>query len=262
MLSLVVTTSRKSDAAAEAEALDWSGRLGARAVRRRGRPIGALCADESVGGALVISPSQPPTYLSADGTIRYFWHPGMAVTRIKGLRQGLGDPMVRAMGLGPGDRVLDCTLGRGSDAIVASYVVGPEGRVVGLDSSPLLAELTIHGLRTYVPASAAIEPALRAVDARRGDHLAFLAACSDGEFDVVYFDPLFSEPVEASSAMQPLRPLADHRPLALEAVEHARRVAARCVAIRERPNAPLWAELGVQRFVGGKGSSVTYGVLS
>jgi len=261
MLSLVVTTSRQADPRAERDAAAWAARLAVRSVPRAGRSIPTLCRDEEVEGALVHSSGRPPTYVSADGSVRYFYHPGMALTRIKHLRAGKGDPMVTAMGLAPGDRVLDCTLGRAADAIVAGFVVGPTSRVVGLESSLLLAELTIHGLGTYTPPNREVEAAMRAIDARHAEHLAFLRACPDGAFDVVYFDPLFSEPVPASSAMQPFRPLADHPPLAPEAVAEARRVARRCVVIKERPRAPLWAQLGVKRLVGGKGSSVAYGTL-
>lgn len=258
----VVTTSLKAEATAEAEAEGWARRLEARAVPRAGRSILALCRDNEVRGALVISSAKPPTFVSADGRIRYFFHPGMSLTRIRNIRKGMGDPMVRAMELTEGDSVLDCTLGRAADAIVASYAVGASGRVVGLESSPLLAELTIDGLRTYEPPSEAATAAMRAVDARRADHLEFLRAAEANSFEVVYFDPLFGEPVEASSAMQPLRPLADPRPLAPDAVEEARRAARRAVVIKERPDAALWQRLGVRRFVGGKKSSIAYGIVA
>jgi 16S rRNA (guanine1516-N2)-methyltransferase len=261
MLSLVVTTSRQANPLAEREASDWAARLDVPSAQRAGRSVPAVCRDEAADGVLVISSERPPTYVSADGRVRYFYHPGMALTRIKHLVAGKGDPMVTAMSLVPGDRVLDCTLGRAADAIVATFVVGPTGCVVGLESSPLLAALTIHGLRTYTPPNRNVEAAMRAIDARHAEHLAFLRACPDRAFEVVYFDPLFSEPVAASSAMQPLRPLADHRPLAQAAVAEARRVARRCVVIKERPRAPLWEKVGVKRLVGGKGSSVAYGVL-
>ncbi len=259
--SLVVTTSRKPAPLAEREAADWAARLAARAVPRTGRAIGTLCREEGVQGVLVISAHRPPTYVSADETVHYFYHPGMALTRVKHLIAGKGDPMVTVMGLAPGDSVLDCTLGRASDAIVASFVVGPTGRVIGLESSPLIAALTIHGLQTYVPPNRKVEAAMRAIDARHTDHLAFLRACSNDAFEVVYFDPLFSEPVTASSAMQPLRPLADDQPLSHQAVAEARRVASRSVVVKERPRAPLWKELGVTRVGGGKNSSIAYGVL-
>ncbi len=260
--SFVVTTSRRPGATATAEAEGWAERLGVRVVSRSGRSVSVLCREEGVAGVLVISSAKPPTFVSADGAIRYFFHPGMSLTRIRNIRKAMGDPMVTAMELGEKDTVLDCTLGRGADAIVASYVVGPRGRVVGVESSSLLAELTIEGLRTYEPPNESVAAAMRGIDARHGDHLDFLRAAEPRSFDVVYFDPIFGEPVEASSAMQPLRPLADDRPLAPEAVEEARRVARRAVVIKERPAADLWQQLGVHHFAGGKKSSIAYGIIA
>lgn len=261
MLSYVVTTSRRADPASVTEASSWGERLGAPFVERRARSISALCRDEGVDGALVVSVDCPPTFLSSDGGLRYYYHPGMALSRIRNLKQGLGDPMVSAMGLDVGEAVLDCTLGRGSDAVVASFVVGPTGRVVGVESSPLIAELTIHGLQTYQAPNRALTPAFRRVQARREDHLSYLKATPDKAFDVVYFDPLFEEPVEASSAMVPLRPLADASPLTDDAIAEARRVARRCVVIKERRRAMLWKRFKARSFVGRRGSSTVYGIL-
>jgi len=38
--------------------------------------------------------------------------------------------------LGPGERVLDIGSGAGTDSLVAAQMVGPEGRVVGIDMTP------------------------------------------------------------------------------------------------------------------------------
>lgn len=261
MPELVVSTSRKVNPSLHPAALAWAERLATRFVPRRDRSIAALCRDEAVPGALIISPDRPPTYSSADQSIRYFYHPGMALIRIRNIKKGMGDPMVRAMGLGEGDTVLDCTLGRASDALVAAYVVGETGTVVGIESSLLLAELTIDGLATYEPSSEALTPFFRSIDARHGDHREFLVNAEDGAYDVVCFDPLFAEPVEASSQMAPLRPLADHEPLTAETIAQAARVASRCVVIKERSGAALWGELGVEEIVAGNKSAVAYGIL-
>ena len=77
----------------------------------------------------------------------------------------------------------------------------------------------------------------------------------------VYADIGFPEPVEASSQMQPLRPLADDQPLTPETIADAQRVARRCVIIKERPDAPLWADLGITQIVSGNKSPIAYGVI-
>ena len=48
---------------------------------------------------------------------------------------GVGNPHERA-GLQPGETVLDLGSGAGLDAIIASWKVGPEGKVIGVDLNP------------------------------------------------------------------------------------------------------------------------------
>ena len=48
---------------------------------------------------------------------------------------GTGNPF--ALGdIGPGDRVVDCGSGAGADALIAARLVGPAGRVIGVDMTP------------------------------------------------------------------------------------------------------------------------------
>jgi len=48
---------------------------------------------------------------------------------------GTGSPF--ALGaLAPGERVVDCGSGSGADALIAARLVGPEGRVIGVDMTP------------------------------------------------------------------------------------------------------------------------------
>jgi len=50
---------------------------------------------------------------------------------------GTGNPF--ALGeLRPGDRVLDCGSGSGVDALIAARLVGPSGRVIGVDMTPAM----------------------------------------------------------------------------------------------------------------------------
>ena len=48
---------------------------------------------------------------------------------------GTGNPL--ALGeIQPGERVLDCGSGAGADALIAARLVGPSGRVIGIDMTP------------------------------------------------------------------------------------------------------------------------------
>lgn len=259
-LSYVVTTSRRGDPDLSMRARAWAERLGVRFVPRADRSLPALCAEEGVEAALTVTPVRVGLVIPGEG-VEYFFHPNMARTRIRNLRDGKGDPMVTAMALQPGDRVLDCTLGRAADAIVASWVTGPEGLVVGYEADPLVAALTIEGLRSYEIEGSGVQEAMRRIDARPGDCVEVLPTLADASFDVVAFDPFFEETVAESQAMQPLRRLGVHRPIPTPTFAEARRVARRCVVIKQRRGGPMADLPGVRAVVAGGGSSIEYVVL-
>lgn len=257
---LVVTTSGSAGLGLRAQALAWAERLGARFTPRNRRALSRLCADESAEEALVVGPDRVVYARPAEG-IEYFYHPGMAQPRLRHLERGQRDPMVDALGLQPGWLVLDCTLGRASDAAVAADAVGAEGGVLGIESSRVVALLTAAGLETYAGGSRRLREAMRPIGVIWGDHLEVLGRLPDAAYDVVYFDPLFDRPVEASQAMMALRAVADPRPLRPEALAEAARVARRRVVVKQRRGSRLWAQWPPSRVAGGRNSRVEYGVL-
>lgn len=191
---------------------------------------------------------------------RLFFHPSTAVQRVKSVLQGGSDPMIAAMGLEPGMSVLDGTLGVGSDAIVASFVAGPQGQVVGLESVRELAVLTRWGMARYQGPNAAVEEAMRRIRVVHGDHALFLAQAEEKSFDVVYLDPMFRDPVAQSSAMAPWRLLADPRPVTPEVIAEARRVARHRVVLKERKGSPVFQALGAQHVAGRRSGRIAYGI--
>jgi 16S rRNA (guanine1516-N2)-methyltransferase len=257
---LIVTTSGRPRPELVAEAETWGERLGAPVVPRRGSLAQLAAAHEAVG-ILVVTPERP-VYVEPARGLEYFFHPGMAKARLHNCRRGCEDPMLRAMRLQAGDRVLDCTLGRATDALVAAWKVGPEGRVVGYEHARVLAALTIYGLAHYVDPSRELTTLLRRIEGHQGDYNVILPTLPDGAFEVVYFDPLFDQPLELSQAMVPLRALADPSPLTAAAVAEARRVAGRSVVIKQRRGTQLWNQIAVDEVVSGGGSArVEYGVI-
>ncbi len=258
--TFVVTTSQQADTSLCEQALAWARRLGAQFVPRRRRSVAALCREAGVEAALTVT-HQRVGLVMADGSGEYFFHPNMARLRLQNIASGKGDPMVTAMQLGPGDTVLDCTLGRGSDAIVAAHVVGPSGRVIGYELDPLVAALTIHGLATYTIAGQGVQEAMRRVEAHQGDCEQILPTLEPGSFDVVYFDPFFDETIPQSQAMRELRRVGVHRKLSPGTFVAALRVARRCVVIKQRRNGPYRDHPAAVRVVGGGGSRIEYVVL-
>ncbi len=261
MSGLVVTTSRSAGAELRAEAATWAQRLSTRCVPRQERSLARLAGDEQVTGVLVVS-ARPPIYHEPGQGVVYFFHPSMAKTRIHNLKVGRGDPLITATDLSAGASVLDCTLGRGCDAIVASWVVGERGQVVGVERVPIVAALTAHGLATYEIRPPDIAAALRRVQVHQADYHDFLGQCPAGSFDVVCFDPIFDQPLAASPAMEPLRAIGDVQPVDVPALEQARRVARRAVVIKQRRGSDYWQGLPwAAEVVAGAKSRIEYGII-
>ncbi len=258
--TFIVTTSQKADPALKREALAWAERLGAEFVPRRGRSVEAVCGASDVDAALTVTHERVGLVM-ADSSDEYFFHPNMARTRLHNIDSGMGDPMVTAMELAAGDSVLDCTLGRASDAVVAARVVGGSGRVEGYEADALVAALTVHGLANYVIRGRGIEDAMRRIRAHHGDCEQILPTLETDAFDVVYFDPFFEHTVEQSQAMASLRRLGQRRELSPSVFDEALRVARRCVVIKQRRDGPFADHPDVVKIVGGGGSRIEYVVL-
>ena len=190
-----------------------------------------------------------------------FFHPNTAHLRIKNLRGGEGDRLIDALKISAGSKVLDCTLGLGSDAIVESFVAGAAGKVVALEINPLIAEVVNYGLKNFSDDSPHILEAMRRVEVINADCAEYLKTCADNSFDVIYFDPMFRRPIQKSSGLNPIRPLADNRPLTNEIIREAQRVAKFRVVMKEHSGSAEFARLGFEIADGGKYSSVTFGVI-
>jgi len=257
-VKIIVTTIHKPTPAVAECAAAMAARLDAPFVERGNRSLAALLAGHGADTVLVAAKDGPVVH--TPGGEKFFFHLNMAELRINNLKDGNPDHMIAAMGLKPGMSVLDCTLGLATDAIVASYVAGEQGRVVGVESSPVVAAVAAHGLATFTCDRPEINAALRRITVVNADCGDYLAALPDGSFDVVYFDPMFRVPVRTSSSLRPLRHLADPRPLSAAAVAAARRVARRRVVMKEASGSGEFARLGFPAVVGGKYSSVHYGV--
>ena len=257
-MKAIITTERKCRKESVALARELSDRLHIAYVERHKESVGKLLEKHEAEAVLVAYPKELKLNSSAG---EMFFHPNMSQLRIKNLRKGEKDHMSEAMGLQEGMSVLDCTLGFGSDAIVASFGTGETGSVTGLESSPLIAAVTGHGLQHFLPGNYPLYAAMRRIKVVNTDYLPYLSEQPDKSYDVVYFDPMFRKPLTASSGISPLRSVANHAPLSLEAVREARRVARCRVVMKEANGSGEFARLGFERIMGGKYSKVHYGVI-
>jgi tRNA1(Val) A37 N6-methylase TrmN6 len=159
----------------------------------------------------------------------------MGFLRLVRAQKGEADPLIKAAGLRPGDRVLDATLGLAQDALVAAEAT--QEPVVGLEASPVLAAFAVAALRRLP--GAASEAAAR-IEVRCADHRAVLRELPSRSFDVVFLDPMFRAAQEANPLFDLLRRHGEHAPLEADTVREARRVARRGVLVKDAaPGAEL-----------------------
>jgi arsenite methyltransferase len=71
------------------------------------------------------------------------WLAGIPEPTIASLA-GTGNPF-RLGRLAPGERVVDVGCGAGIDTLIASKMIGPEGRAIGVDMTPAMVEKARHG---------------------------------------------------------------------------------------------------------------------
>lgn len=255
-----VTTGRMHGSERQAQA--WARELGVSYIARERASLPELLSRHGLAALLVAGVREPRVFTMEGGFLAY--HPSMAILRWQQLQRcgGDADHFAAAAGLRRGMRVLDCTLGLAADAAVASCLVGSEGCVVGLEAAPLLHFLVRQGLKNYICEDAELTAALRRITALRAEAGEYLRQCLEqgAAYDVIYFDPMFRRPVQGSSGMDALRPLAWEQPLTRATVDLARQLAPR-VVIKER-FAGLLRELGCTEIRGGRYARVKYGIIT
>lgn len=171
--------------------------------------------------ALLVLGGEGWTLTDAAGAIGF--SPGMARVRIKRLAAGQADDvLVRLCELKAGDVVLDGTLGLAADALVCEHLVGPTGRVIGVEASRALFLLVREGLRR----------AGSKIEVQHGTALEVLRRQPSASVDCVILDPMFDRPKRSSEAFDMLRRFAVHEPLGADALAEARRVARRWVVVK------------------------------
>ena len=256
-VKFAVTCNKNEKKYLKAQARDWARQLQVPYVNRYDNGSLDRMLEDFQLDALLIATRKGPQIYSREGMLRY--HPGLGKVRWQRVVQrGETDNFLTAMNICPGQRVLDCTVGLAADALLASYAAGETGTVIGLEASLPLWFLTSCGIASYQGNYPELAADLHRVQIIHAEAGAFLKEQPADSFDVVYFDPMFRQPVRKSSEMAPLRPLAYSEPLPLETVELALRVAPR-VVIKER-SVDILQEYGCTEFVGSKYSAVRFGI--
>lgn len=257
-MNIIVTTTQSGQVKNTDDLDKFIYESGFKFVNRDRKGICILAQENQADGVIVWMPEGPVLYI---GEKKFFFHPSMAKNRITAFRkQNAIDLMVRACGIEPGCDFLDCTLGLGADAIVASYFC-EGGRVVGLEVSPGIYEVVKWGMKFYQSKMLWLNQTIKRIEVYKYDHYSYLKQQADASFDVVYFDPMFRKPILHSEALAPLRELADHSPLHCDSILQACRVARKKVVMKELADSGEMERLGFKRMPGSKYNPISYGVI-
>lgn len=255
---MIITTGDRPTPEAAERARNLAGRTGCPYVERAGKSVAKLSA--RAGGAAVLVVLQEGVRLIRPGMPPLPFHPSMGFIRAKRILAGDRDPMLEAAGMKPGDSVLDCTAGLGTDALVFATYGGGRSAVTALESALPLYALLLEGMRSYVSGLPEVDQALRGIQVVRSGHAEYLAGLADNSIDIVYFDPMFREPLYDSSAIAPLRSFANADALQAGSIRDAVRVARKSVVLKEKHGSPEFERLGF-RELPRAGSKTSYGVI-
>ncbi len=255
-MRILVTTGQKHTAAVVERGRAYAEELHAPFSMRDKRSLDGLKKEYGADVVVVARKSGVSAY--TDGG-ELFFHLNMAQLRLKNLRAGGSDPLLEAMQLKSGMTVLDCTLGMGTDAVMESFVSGAS--VVALESSPVIGLVVREGMHFFQTDDGFLRAALDRIAVVCTDYNAYLPQLGTGSFDVVYLDPMFRHPLCESRHLRPLRQAADMRAVTEAALREAERVAKKRVVLKEANGSGEFARLGIKTIVGGKYSSIAYGVV-
>ncbi|MBD7964107.1 class I SAM-dependent methyltransferase [Fictibacillus norfolkensis] len=198
------------------------------------------------------------SYHPKDESTPFFFHPNSSMFRVKQILRGEKDAFIEATQLKEGMKILDCTLGLASDAIVASLVAGSSGAVVGVESSRAISFVVKSGLQVWDSNSEEMNEAMRRIEVVHENHYNFLKKQHDNSFDVVYFDPMFESTI-SSPGIQGLKSSADYSILTEATIHEAKRVASKRVVMKDNKTSTKFYDLGFS--VIKRNASFLYGVI-
>jgi 16S rRNA G966 N2-methylase RsmD len=256
---MLVTTSYKPSEELLLRSQAIANQVGGRCVSRKQFSLPALRKRYTDSDILLLT-DRELRYYPSNEEAPLFFHPSTAAIRVKRLLRGDSDPLISFAGIVEGDTVLDCTAGLASDSIVFSYVVGARGKVIALESEPTLVLLLQEGLGHYQSPIPAINEAMRRIEVKHADHFRYLQSMSDHSVDFVYLDPMFRRPITESSAIMPLREIANTQAIRLETIVEAKRVARKKIIMKEQKDSDEFVRLGFSTTYRSQ-TNIAYGVI-
>ncbi|WP_338749503.1 class I SAM-dependent methyltransferase [Bacillus sp. FJAT-52991] len=242
---MIISTASRVNTPLEQKAKQAAEELGFPYIPRRKRSVAEL-QTQYESDCLIVAKERIELYPLHERE-PFFFHPNSASFRVKRLMRKEEDPFVSAAKLTSGMSVLDCTLGLASDSIVASFVTGPTGHVTGIEGNLVLGYIVKQGLKEWPTPLPELKVAMEKIEVKMGRYQQVLSTFADRSFDVVYFDPMFTETVEASEGIAGLRHFAIYDELEKETLEQALRVAKQRVVLKDHFRSTRFERLGFKQ---------------
>lgn len=229
-INTIVTTAGRPDDESMALAAFACQTLGATFEPRKKRSVRKM--SEAFQANIIVAGKNRYDYYAYGVEEPFFFHPNSAAFRLKRIARGEAEPFLEATQLQLGDTVLDCTLGLAADAMLAAYIVGETGRIVGLEVNPNVAFIVGQGMQTYDTTELPLTACMRQIEVVQSEAVRYLKTLPANAFDVVYMDPMFEEAIEESNNFEALRLAGEHVTLTDEWVQEAKRVAKKRVVLK------------------------------
>ncbi|MGD2196941.1 class I SAM-dependent methyltransferase [Lysinibacillus fusiformis] len=229
-INTIVTTAGRPDDVSMALAAFACQTLGATFEPRKKRSVRKM--SEAFQANIIVAGKNRYDYYAYGVEEPFFFHPNSAAFRLKRIARGEAEPFLEATQLQLGDTVLDCTLGLAADAMLAAYIVGETGRIVGLEANPNVAFIVGQGMQTYDTTELPLTACMRQIEVVQSEAVRYLKTLPANAFDVVYMDPMFEEAIEESNNFEALRRAGEHVTLTDEWVQEAKRVAKKRVVLK------------------------------
>ncbi|WP_342472530.1 class I SAM-dependent methyltransferase [Metasolibacillus sp. FSL H7-0170] len=242
----VVTTAGRPDALSEKLAQFVCEVLQIEFIPRQKRSV--MTISHELQANVIVAGKNRYEYYVKGANAPFFFHPNSAAFRLKRVARGEMEPLLEVCQLTKGDSFLDCTLGMGADSMLAAFVVGEQGKVVGLEANRNIAFMVKHGMQTYDTAKLPLTACMRQIKVVHAEAIEFLRQQPACSFDVVYMDPMFEETIEEANNFAALRQAGSHLALTSEWMQEALRVAKKRVVLKAHYQSPYFEQYGFQRF--------------
>lgn len=247
-ITTIATTGGRPDALSLEKARFVGEKLNVQVVPRNKKSVKKLA--EQYEANVIVAGKSRYEYFSYGTEEPFFFHPSSAAFRIKRVAKGEFDTFIAMADLKKGDSLLDCTLGLGTDSMIAAEIVGDSGRVVGCEANENVAFIVEQGLKSYdyVAEKLQLLSNMRKIEVMNENAVEYLKKQKNDSFDVVYLDPMFEETIEESANFRPLRQAGVHDSVSEEWIKEAKRVAKRRVVLKAHFRSQLFEKFEFSRY--------------